>query len=213
MWVVSQLFTALLVILILHTNALSSSDNCNLSSKRNNRRDAIKNIFLIAAGPLATLNQKNPASALEACRPKARNCIRTTWAAPPSTSKADAVQTIRTVLNSYPTTGQNGIDCNGWKFTTDSLDENSDTSTSSATLEYKSCVGPAAISINLAQPFVDDVKLEISQDGLSARVVVDVKSSSRMGSSDLFVNKKRIEYLGNELMKLGWDIPDVRYGS
>ena len=75
-----------------------------------------------------------------------------------------------------------------------------------ARVEYKSCVGPAAIAINLGQPFVDDLKLEVENDG-----TVQVRSSSRMGSSDLFVNKKRVEYLGNSLRSKGWDIPAVSY--
>jgi hypothetical protein len=97
--------------------------------------------------------------------------------------------------------------------TNDSLDGRSSTGT--ARLEYKSCVGPAALSNNLGQPFIDDVKLEMNVNEVdsTSRVSVDVKSSSRMGGSDFFVNQKRIEYLGNELQKLGWDIPNVRYGS
>ncbi len=89
---------------------------------------------------------------------------------------------------------------------------------STARLEYKSCVGPAAISVNLAQPFIDDVKLEIHEssnndDNSLGVILVEVKSSSRMGSSDLFVNKKRIEFLGKELEKLGWGVPSVKYGA
>ena len=43
-------------------------------------------------------------------------------------------------------------------------------------------------------------------------LVNEVKSSGRMGSTDLFVNKKRIEFLGSELRKLGWNVPYVKYG-
>jgi uncharacterized protein (DUF1499 family) len=41
--------------------------------------------------------------------------------------------------------------------------------------------------------------------------VVEVKSSSRMGSSDLFVNRKRLEYLGNKLRERGWSVPPPKY--
>ena len=85
--------------------------------------------------------------------------------------------------------------------------------TSTARLEYRSCVGPAAVSINLAQPFIDDVKLEIDPSPKPMAVQVQVKSSSRMGSSDFFVNKKRVEYLGNGLRQRGWVIPEVKYGK
>ena len=205
-----------------HVNSLAFSNkgtsiNTSTStSTTTNRRNALKN-FITRGSTAAALTlivlHPDQAGALEACRPKSRNCIRTTWSAPQSVTQADAVESIRTVLNSYPQKGQNGIDCKGWTLTNDSLDGRSSTGT--ARLEYKSCVGPAALSINLGQPFIDDVKLEMNVNEVdsTSRVSVDVKSSSRMGGSDFFVNQKRIEYLGNELQKLGWDIPNVRYGS
>jgi len=185
------------------------------TEKNTSRRTALQNIvtlsFTVAAATTTSsqLLPPEPANALEACRPKARNCIRTTWTAPSSTSKSEAIEMVRSILNSYPSKGQNGIDCNGWKIVDDSLEN--DRTASTARLEYSSCVGPAAVSVNLAQPFIDDVKLEINES--SGRVLVDVKSSSRMGASDFFVNQKRMEYLGGELRRLGWEIPDVRYGS
>ena len=130
-------------------------------------------------------------------------------------TRSEAIDAIRNVLNSYPRNGQNGVDCNGWTLVNDSLDagdEKNTGSTSTARLEYKSCVGPAALAINLGQPFIDDLKLEMQDSNASGVLVVEVKSSSRMGSTDLFVNKKRIEFLGSELRKLGWNVPDVKYG-
>ena len=122
-----------------------------------------------------------------------------------------------------------GADCNGWKVVSDGLDIDIDDSTSSImALEFKSCVGPAALAINLAQPFIDDLKLELIYVGMgidenedkdnvdaasaSSSWMVKVKSSSRMGSSDLFVNKKRLEYLGASLQQKGWSVPKIKYG-
>ena len=87
-----------------------------------------------------------------------------------------------------------------------------DTEAGIITLEYKSCIGPAAVAINLAQPFVDDLKLELSKDvNTISGFIVEVKSSSRMGSGDLFVNRKRLEYLGKKLKEKGWDVPKPLY--
>ena len=76
-------------------------------------------------------------------------------------------------------------------------------------VEYKSCVGPAALAINFGQPFVDDLKLELSRK--EGGIAVEVKSSSRMGSSDVGVNKKRVEFLGRKLKERGWSVPDPKY--
>ena len=175
---------------------------------RSTRRSAIKQFFSAGGASLVSASLLIPqtSEALEACRPKARNCVRTTWMSPPSMSKVEAVERIRSVLNAYPQKGQNGVDCNGWTLVNDSLDNSN-----IARLEYRSCVGPAALAINLGKPFIDDVKLEIeeSQNG----ILIQIKSASRMGSSDLFVNKKRIDFIGDQLRSKGWDVPDVKYGA
>ena len=51
-----------------------------------------------------------------------------------------------------------------------------------------------------------------SSTGGGGGVTVEVRSSSRMGSSDLFVNKKRLEYLGRRLKEMGWNVPNPKYG-
>ena len=112
------------------------------------------------------------------------------------------------MLNSYPQEGQAGVDCSGWRIVKDALDAEAGI----ITLEYKSCIGPAAVAINLAQPFIDDLKLELSKDvNTISGFTVEVKSSSRMGSGDLFVNRKRLEYLGKKLKEKGWDVPKPLY--
>jgi len=110
------------------------------------------------------------------------------------------------VLNSYPQKGQAGVDCSGWRTVDDALGAHSGT----IKLEFKSCVGPAALAINLGQPFVDDLKIELGKMGDG--IAVEAKSSSRMGSSDLFVNRKRLQYLGGKLKDRGWSVPDPKYG-
>jgi len=98
------------------------------------------------------------------------------------------------------------VDCNGWKIAKDSLDGDG-----ILKLEYKSCVGPAALAINLGQPFIDDLKLELGKSEKDGSIAVQVRSSSRMGSGDLYVNRKRLEYLGKKLKDVGWSVPNPKY--
>ena len=148
-----------------------------------------------------------PADALEGCGRASHNCIRTKWVAPSSiTTPSEVAQTIRDVLNTYPQKGQAGVDCNGWRTTNDALESDA----AIITLEFKSCVGPAALAINFGQPFIDDLKLEIGKD-TSGNMKVNVLSKSRMGSTDVSVNRKRLIYLGNQLKEKGWRVPDPKY--
>ena len=198
------------------------------TSTSTSRRDVFTSLLPPVARSiiLATMLQHSstpPANAfVEECKPKSHNCIRTQWTAPSYITKPSEVATIlREVLNSYPTKGQSGVDCNGWTIVNDNVNE--DTSITTLAVEYKSCVGPAALAINFGQPFIDDLKLEVTKNSNtitsslvgggsgSGSIVVDVKSSSRMGSSDLFVNRKRLEYLGNILRERGWDVPPPKY--
>lgn len=165
------------------------------------RRDALQHIALII--PIIATSSKS--NALEQCKAKSHNCIRTTWSAPSSLSASEVVKTIQDVIKSYPQEGQAGVDCNGWAVTNDRFEEQG-----KLALEFKSCVGPAALAINLGQPFIDDLKFELREDKVG-RIVVEVKSNSRMGSSDLFVNRKRLLFLGEKLKERGWDIPDPKY--
>jgi hypothetical protein len=130
------------------------------------------------------------------------------------------------VLDSYPQKGQACVDCNGWTIVNDNA--NQDTGLITLAIAYKSCVGPAALAFNFGQPFIDDLKLEVQTNANTAirggggggggydgsirsSIVMDVKSSSRMGSSDLFVNRTRLEYLGNRLKERGWSVPSPKY--
>ena len=90
-------------------------------------------------------------------------------------------------------TGQNKVDAGGWSFAVDELDKSAtrDWSTSRASEhgEY----------FNGGQPFVDDLEVLIGGDSVS------VRSSSRIGDSDLGVNAKRLAYLAKDLKAKGWD--------
>ena len=75
-----------------------------------------------------------------------------------------------------------------------------------ARVEYKSGIGNFAKFLNGGKPFVDDLKLEIADSG-----AVEVRSASRIGESDLGVNKKRLEFLKKGVVAAGWSAPDPMY--
>jgi len=190
-------------------SAINNPKTTSQHESLQSRRGALRYAFLLAPSIAATAipSPGSPANALELCRPKSHNCIRTTWTAPASlTTSLGVTNAIRDVLNSYPQKGQSGVDCNGWKIVNDALDAEA----GMIKLEFKSCVGPAALAINLGQPFIDDCKLELGKDS-AGNITVEVKSSSRMGASDLFVNRKRLQYLSKKLKQDGWSIPDPKY--
>ena len=163
---------------------------------------------VITLGQPETVHAAGPdkARATDKCRDGARNCIRTAWVPPAGKSKSDAIADIRSVVQSYPQRGQSGVDCNGWDFVDDKLNADG-----TARIEFYSCIGPAAISMNLAKPFIDDVKLELVEDG-NGKFRFELRSKSRVGASDYGVNKKRVNYLAQELRSKGWDAPKVIYG-
>uniref|UniRef100_A0A7R9ZN89 DUF1499 domain-containing protein n=1 Tax=Craspedostauros australis TaxID=1486917 RepID=A0A7R9ZN89_9STRA len=141
-----------------------------------------------------------PASALEACPAKSQNCIRTQWVPPAGSSQADATASLRKAIEAYPQEGQNKADLGGWTIVEDNF------ANGSARIEYKSGIGNFAKFFNGGKPFIDDLKLEIASSG-----VVEVRSSSRIGESDLGVNKKRLQYLITALTADGWTCPEPTY--
>lgn len=46
------------------------------------------------------------ANALDACNPKANNCVFVTWTPPPATSRSSAIKDLRSVIDAYPQEGQ-----------------------------------------------------------------------------------------------------------
>jgi hypothetical protein len=158
---------------------------------------------LASAGGFAfvAVSSSSPAQALEACPAGTQNCIRTSWTPPENASASDIVNSIRAVLQEYPTEGQGGIDNKGFEIVQDSLAESG-----VARVEYKN-YGNFAKFLNGGKPFVDDLVIELKgSDGK-----VQVKSSSRIGESDLGVNQKRLQYLGKALQAKGWSISDPKY--
>ena len=164
------------------------------------------NVITLGEPETASAAGPDKARATDKCRDGARNCIRTAWVPPAGKSKSDAIADIRSVVQSYPQKGQNGVDCNGSAFVEDKLDADG-----TARIEFYSCIGPAAVSMNLAKPFIDDVKLELIDDG-SGKLRFELRSKSRVGASDYGVSKKRVNYLAEALRNKGWDAPKVVYG-
>lgn len=103
------------------------------------------------------------------------------------------------VLNEYPQEGQAGVDNYGFKVVEDTLNDKG-----VVRVEYKN-FGNFAKMFNLGQPFIDDLIIQLDEG------VVQVRSSSRIGDSDLGVNKKRLQYIGKSLQAKGWTIPEPTY--
>jgi hypothetical protein len=141
----------------------------------------------------------NFVNAIDACPPKSSNCIRTTWTPPSGTSKAEMAKTIKAVLLEYPQQGQQDVDKGGWELVQDDL-----AGSGKGRVEFKN-TGKFAKFLNGGKPFIDDLVIEIGSDA------VQVRSSSRVGDSDLGVNKKRLKFLSNALNAFGWDAPEPNY--
>eukprot|EP00977_Amphora_coffeiformis_P019386 scaffold7213_cov166-Amphora_coffeaeformis.AAC.2 len=110
---------------------------------------------------------------------------------------------LRLHLFNFPPTqeGQNDVDKGGWTIVSEDL-----TGAGTAAVEYKSGIGNFAKFLNGGKPFVDDLKLEITGDG-----VVEVRSASRVGDSDFKVNQKRLQYLAKAFKAKGWEVPEPTY--
>ena len=148
------------------------------------------------------------AAGVQPCAKNANNCWSTAsqdktamkaWAWPASMSRKDAIASLRKNIDAYPQAGQDGVDAGGWSYAVDELDAQG-----SARLEFKSGLGNMARFFNNNKPFVDDLEFAIA-DGR-----VDVRSSSRIGDSDLGVNAKRLNYIAAALRKDGWDAPSIQ---
>ena len=121
-----------------------------------------------------------------------------------STTRRDAkaaASTLKKVIESYPQEGQNKVDLGGW-----SVVDGTYAPGNVVSLEYTSGLGNFAKYLNGNKPFVDDLKLAIGNDG-----AVSVRSSSRIGDSDLGVNQKRLQFFVASLRKEGWTAPDPGY--
>ncbi|KAJ8598137.1 hypothetical protein CTAYLR_007426 [Chrysophaeum taylorii] len=144
-----------------------------------------------------------PANAIEPCKPNANNCWSTAstdktkmapWVFPGS--KTEAIADLKAAVGAYPQQGQDGVDLGGWVEVVP-LDKGY------GKYEFKSGIGNFAKFFNGGQPFVDDFELELTDTN------VQVRSSSRVGDSDLGVNAKRINYIAQALQAKGWDAPAI----
>lgn len=165
-----------------------------------NRRDTLAKLAtgtLFGIGAISSKSATPPAEALEICPPKANNCVRKAWTPPSGSSKSSAVTDLRDAINAYPQEGQADVDGGGWVFA-----ENDLSGTGLARLEFSSSgKGKFAKFFNGGRPFVDDLNLEVENNG-----TVQVKSQSRVGDSDFGVNEKRVNYLANALKTKGWSV-------
>lgn len=154
---------------------------------------------------LASLRSKGAStregvSAMNCCPPNSKNCIRTTWKAPPDAKNVPA--TMLDILSSYPQEGQADVDQGGWTIAAGDLK-----TTGKTRVEYKSGIGIFARIINGGKPFVDDLEVEVTDN------VIEMRSASRIGISDLGVNQKRLQFLASKARALGWEAPEPKYGS
>lgn len=171
---------------------LASAEAYNVSPAQS-RRAMLGNV---AAAAAVLSSAPGISNALSACPPKSKNCIATSWTAP---SGADAAKDMDEIINSYPQEGQDKVDLGGWKVA------QGDVKSGSARVEYTSGVGNFAKFLNGGKPFVDDLEIEISGQ------TVNIKSASRIGESDLDVNRKRLQVLANKAKSMGWTAPDPTY--
>jgi len=161
------------------------------------RRDVLAGTaaaLLVAAAPVTAAN-----AAITACPPKSSNCIRTTWTAPEGTKNIG--ESLQAILDAYPQQGQNKVDLGGW-----SVAEGDLLKQGRARVEFRSGLGNFAKFLNGGKPFVDDLEIEVV-DGNK----IEIKSSSRVGESDLDVNRKRLQFLAAQANSLGWEAPEPKY--
>jgi len=181
--------------------SLSVTDGYSIKAQQGvGRRDIFSKVASTGAA-VAFVAVASPANALDACPKGSKNCITSKWNPPAGTDAKAAADTLKKIIESYPQEGQNKVDLGGW-----SSVDGAYAPGKVVTIEYSSGIGNFAKFFNGGKPFVDDLNLAIGQDG-----VVDVRSSSRIGESDLGVNQKRLSYFVGMLKKEGWAAPDPAY--
>jgi uncharacterized protein (DUF1499 family) len=188
-----------------HSFGIDPNSAPNAVSRRNllkQSRTMATNVFGLTLAtsvlPLfapAAVAASSPATT--ACPPKSQNCLRTTWTVPNGGTKTATA--VLELFQSYPQEGQADVDKGGWAVAENTGD--------AFHVEFKSGVGNFARFFNGGKPFVDDVWVQILNDGKT----VEIKSSSRVGESDLGVNQKRLLYLTAKARGIGWDAPDPVY--
>jgi Protein of unknown function (DUF1499) len=196
-----------------NSEAISSSDVALPSSPSAalGRRQALFRTAALSAAAMGWCLASLPGAAMAAtegdvgtCPRGSQNCIRTTWTPPAGTTPAQASQTVKQVLEGYPQEGYDGVDLGGWKLVDDQFDA---AVGKVSRIEVTSGIGNFAKFLNGGRPFVDDVWIQVDPDS----GIVEVRSSSRVGDSDLGVNKKRLTYFFKALAEKGWTVPEPKY--
>mmetsp|Transcript_66989 Transcript_66989/g.111289 ORF Transcript_66989/g.111289 Transcript_66989/m.111289 type:complete len:213 (+) Transcript_66989:49-687(+) len=164
-------------------------------------------VAICAAGLFTQAHVASPAAALEPCPKGANNCWSSAstdktrvaaWRWPSDQSRADAIVTLKQVLDSYPQAGQDNVDLGGWKVAVDELGQSG-----YSRIEFKSGIGNFAKFFNGGKPFVDDFEVVVGEESVS------IRSSSRVGDSDFGVNAKRVNFIAAGLRDKGWAAPGV----
>ena len=181
--------------------ALLSSASA-FSSRRVVFEQIISTATITASSVIVSTAGIGAANAVDVCPKGSKNCIRTKWLPPSGTEAKVAVNTLKGVIEGYPQDGQSKVDGGGWVVSSSS----SFSPGSTVSIEYKSGIGNFAKFLNGGKPFVDDLTLEVGLDG-----GVDVRSSSRIGESDMGVNQKRLSYIAAMLNKEGWTCEEAKY--
>lgn len=169
------------------------------------RREVFQSAFVAATvAAVGGSFAQSANAALAPCPPNSKNCLRTVWTPPSTSSKKDAIDNLRAAILEYPQEGQQKADMGGYKIVSDDLEGASGL----MRVEYTSGIGFFSKTFNGGKPFKDDLLLEVDQKG-----AVQVRSSSRVGESDLGVNKKRVDYLAASLTQKGWVCTVAEYGK
>eukprot|EP00933_Yihiella_yeosuensis_P054799 TRINITY_DN53363_c0_g1_i1.p1 TRINITY_DN53363_c0_g1~~TRINITY_DN53363_c0_g1_i1.p1 ORF type:complete len:215 (-),score=63.83 TRINITY_DN53363_c0_g1_i1:321-965(-) len=162
---------------------------------------------MLGAAIGAALMPLTAEAAVDPCVKGANNCFSTAstdkngmkpWVWPSSMQRADAIASLKAVLESYPKAGQAEVDLGGYSFAVDELAEKG-----YARLEFLSGIGNFARFFNGGKPFVDDLEVSVEDNK------VQVRSCSRTGDSDFGVNGKRLNYIAAALRAKGWDAPKI----
>ena len=156
--------------------------------------------FLIPQTPI-------PTSATEPVPKGSLNAIRTTWTAPSSTvtTVEQASRDIKGAFEAYPQEGQSDIDKGGWEVV-----DGGSLNDTKFRIELTSGSGFFAKLVNGGEGFKDDVLVEIFVEDPTI-IRAEVRSSSRMGKSDMGVNQKRLQFLADQMRSSGWDAPNPEY--
>lgn len=146
----------------------------------------------------ASSTARNMSAEALTCPKGSKNCIVTTWTPPAKVSSPQMSSNLVKILETYPQEGQADVDKGGWEIVDKSNDK--------VRVEYTSG-GNIAKLFNGGKPYIDDLVAAIDKKSRT----VTIRSSSRVGASDLGVNKKRLQFLAAQARSQGWEVPEPKY--